>query len=99
LLCRFERALELACLRNEPIALNDAVVHRSVGVCVGRKRLVEGVECRRAIALMAVGLQQGVVLRVSQRDAAAVMQCDDGMLDVGIREHRMDVVGHVAKPA
>jgi hypothetical protein len=96
---RVERALELARLRNEPVALKHAVVDRSKCVRVGREGLVERVKRGRTIGLMAVGLQKRVVLRVGQRHAAAVVECNDRMLDVGVCQHRMDIVRDVAKPA
>ena len=96
---RIERAGELPRLRDEPVALQDAVVDGRVCVGVGRKRAVERFERRRAIRLVPVGLQQRVVLAVGQRHLPAVVQRDDGMFDVGVREHRVNVVRHVAEPA
>ena len=48
---------------------------------------------------MAVGLQQRVVLPVGQRHLLAVVQRNDRMLDVGVGQHRVDVVRRVAETA
>ena len=55
---RLERALELARLRDEPVALQHAVVDGGVRVGIGRERLVKRVKRGGAIGLMAIGLQQ-----------------------------------------
>ena len=52
-----------------------------------------------AIGLMAIGLQQGVVLAVGERHLLAVVQGDHRMLDVGVGEHRVHVVRDVAETA
>ena len=61
--------------------------------------LVERLERGRAIRLMTIGLQQRVVLAVGERHLLAVVQRDDRMLDVGVREHRVDIVRHIAETA
>ena len=47
------------------------------------KRLKRG----RAIGLVTIGLQERVVLSVRQRRFRAVVQRDDRVLDVGVRQH------------
>ena len=75
---RLERRLVAARLREKPVALQHAVVERRVGVSVRRESLVKRVKRGGAIGLMAIGLQQGVVLAVGQRDLLAVVQRDHG---------------------
>ncbi len=84
---RLERALELAGLRDEPVALQDTVVDSRIAVLIGCERAVECVKRRGAIGLVPVGLEQRVVLRVGERHLPTVAQRDDGMLDIGVRQH------------
>ena len=94
-----ERARELPRLRDEPVALQDAVVDGGVCIRICGKRAVERLECGRAIRLMTIGLEQRVVLAVGQRHLLPVVERDDRMLDVGVREHRVNVVRHIAEAA
>ncbi len=94
---RLQRAAELPRLRHEPVALEHAVVHGCIRVGMRRERVVKGVKRRCAIRLMAVRLQQRVVLPVRQRDLSAIVKRNLGVPDVGIRQHRVDVVRRVAE--
>ena len=96
---RLERALELARLCDKPVALQHAVVHGGERIGIGREGLVKRMKRGGAIGLMAIGLQQRVVLAVGQRHLLAVVQGDHRMLDVGVGEHRVHVVRDVAEAA
>ncbi len=96
---RIERRPVAARLRVEPVALQDAVVERRVGVDVAFELLVVLDERRGAIALVAVGRQDGAVLSVGERDLGAVRQAQRRMPDVGGRERGIGVVGRGRKAA
>ena len=95
----FQRARELPRLRDEPVALQYSVIDGGIRVRVCGKRPVKRLECGRTVGLMPIRLQQGVVLTVGQRYLFSVMERDDGMSDVRVREHRMNVVRHVPQTA
>ena len=84
---RFQRALELPRLCDEPVTLQYAVVNGGVGVRVCCERLVKRMECGRPIGLVTIGLQQRVVLPVGQRGLRPVVQRNNRVLDVGVRQH------------
>ncbi len=89
---RIERRRVAARLRMEPVALQDAVVERRVGVDVGGVHLVELVKRRRAIRLAAIRGQDRAVLPVGERHFPAARQDQRRMLRVGGRERGIRVV-------
>ncbi len=91
--------LVAARLRVEPVALQDAVVERRVGVDVRGEHLVVGVERGGAVGLVAVGRENGAVLAVGQRHLRPGRQLDGRVLDVGGRERRVGVVGRGGEAA
>ena len=89
---RLERRAEPARLRVKPVALQDRVVERRVGVDAAGIQLVERTPRERAVGLIAIGREERPVLSVRHRHVGAGGQPDGRVLDVGRRERRVRVV-------
>ena len=96
---RFERGPVPARLRVEPVTLQDSAVERRVGVDVRLEELVVFAKRGGAIALAAVGREDGAVLPVGQRDLRPRRQLDRRVLDVGRGKRGVRVVRRRRKAA
>ena len=94
---RFERRLVPARPGVKPVALQNAVVERGIGVPVVGVDLVERSIGGGAILLIAIGLEDRAVLTVAEGDAIAGAQCDRRRLHVGRRQCGVTVVRHAAR--
>ena len=94
-----ERGRKVARLRDEPVALQHAVVQRGIGVRGARVGADVGLRRLRAIGLVAVVLEQRVVVAGRQRDAAAVGQRDGRELHVRGAQLAIGLARRVAEAA